>query len=271
MKTQVIEVACKCGGIHRFAAEHEGKTARCKTTGETFIIRAHQIPVVPTDPEPIRTDQPAKDAKPQKGGQRKLILIGVGCLVLLAIIASPVILKAVFLGSHTYQMASEVAERVKQKSALQWTPVNKGAQLGDVEVSINSTKIGKIDLIGLSGPGNSTKEYLSIALTIKNNSATAKLEYTTWRGGRIIVSDEAAELRDEHLNKYQLVDFGFGNKLDGAVERNASIYPGESVSDILVFELPVKSANTLRLELPGKAVAQSGRVGFEIPTSSIKR
>jgi hypothetical protein len=54
---------------------------------------------------------------------------------------------------------------------------------------------------------------------------------------------------------------------DGA----ASIWPGKSVEDVVVFEEPVVRAEYLRLELPASAFGGTGKLRFQIPTEMIEK
>jgi hypothetical protein len=52
---------------------------------------------------------------------------------------------------------------------------------------------------------------------------------------------------------------------------SASVHPGKSVEDVVVFEEPVARAEYLRLELPASAFGGTGKLRFQIPKSMIER
>jgi hypothetical protein len=51
---------------------------------------------------------------------------------------------------------------------------------------------------------------------------------------------------------------------------DASIYPGNSFDDLIVFQPPVKNIKWLHLELPTENFGGWGTLRFEIPASRIK-
>ena len=79
---------------------------------------------------------------------------------------------------------------------------------------------------------------------------------------------EFAQLWDNHSNTYRRVGFGVARP-KGQVRIN-SIYPGKSLEDLLVFEVPVDAAEYLLLQLPAKNLGQQGAFRFQIPRASIQ-
>ena len=53
--------------------------------------------------------------------------------------------------------------------------------------------------------------------------------------------------------------------------QSESVYPGKSIDDLLVFELPVEKAKYLRLELPASAFHGEGKLRIQIPADMIQR
>jgi hypothetical protein len=80
-----------------------------------------------------------------------------------------------------------------------------------------------------------------------------------------------ATLEDNFGNTYKRINFGFSSNPVGAVERSESIYPNKSVSDVLVFEMPIDTIEYLRLELPAKNFGGTGMLRLEIPKQMIAR
>ena len=52
--------------------------------------------------------------------------------------------------------------------------------------------------------------------------------------------------------------------------KKASIYPGKSITDVLVFQTLIDTIEFLELTLPLKSVGLDGVVVFRIPKASIK-
>ena len=146
---------------------------------------------------------------------------------------------------------------------------------GDIQIRIAKVVIGKVALtetytIRDKGPLYSKEKFLSIQVEINNQSETKKVDYKTWAGDTISWGDKVAVLSDEYDNNYQRVNFGFANPPVGRVDKT-SIRPGKTVTDILVFELPVSAAQVLRLELPAGNFGGEGRIRLEIPQTMVEQ
>lgn len=74
-----------------------------------------------------------------------------------------------------------------------------------------------------------------------------------------------ATLRDNFGNSYKRIHFGIGTRVVDAVERSESLYPGKSLKDVVVFELPIDTAQYLNLELPAINFGGEGMIRFRIP------
>jgi hypothetical protein len=64
-------------------------------------------------------------------------------------------------------------------------------------------------------------------------------------------------------NHYKAVGFGFGSDIVGQI-KSESIYPGQSVDDLLIFEVQVGAAKYLKLELPASNVGETGTIRLRI-------
>lgn len=115
----------------------------------------------------------------------------------------------------------------------------------------------------------SENKLLSITLSIKNVSQKKKIQYAGWSGTDSFLPENVALLRDDFDNAYKRVGFGFSTHIVGQIS-NESIYPGKEVSDVLVFEPPIGTVASLRLELPAGAFGGTGRLRLEIPKDMIE-
>jgi hypothetical protein len=131
-------------------------------------------------------------------------------------------------------------------------PSTHAVMVGNAEISVVSAKIGKVPLLHMGEDSSSKDDLLIVTVSIKNLSDLKKLEYETW--GAQMFSRSPATLEDDVGNSYKRINFGFGSNVVGHVERSESIYPGKSVTDVLVFELPVAGVKDLRISLPTKNV-----------------
>lgn len=104
----------------------------------------------------------------------------------------------------------------------------------------------------------SKEEHLRVKLSIRNTSKTKKIDYRPWGSERISVLADRAKLTDNFGNRYGMVTFGISARPNGAVESTESIYPETELTDVLVFEKPVKNCEYLTLELPLSNVGDKG-------------
>ncbi len=147
------------------------------------------------------------------------------------------------------------------KPSNEWADGFAGVKHGDVVVRVELVETGLVPLKGFGAEGESTKEYLQIKLSIKNVSSTNKIDYITWSGGSLS-SFVVAGLTDNLGNSYRRINFV--EDVMGQQDM-ASIYPGKSISDLLVFELPIEHAEFLKLELPAEVIDGTGRLRLKLP------
>lgn len=142
-------------------------------------------------------------------------------------------------------------------------------QLGDVRITVTTARIGKVPLQSLfNGKGDSTDEQMMITIKIENTSQTKKINYRTFDPD-FSIGDDMAVARDNHDNIYKRVDFGTAKP--AGKNEDVSIYPGKSIEDVLVFEVPIDGVEFVKLDLPGRPVGESGEISFWILPSEIVR
>ncbi|MFO0845931.1 MAG: hypothetical protein U0797_26715 [Gemmataceae bacterium] len=110
---------------------------------------------------------------------------------------------------------------------------------------------------------------LMVQVDLLNTNPTRKVDYTSWASRDVPTTGGRATLTDNLGNTYKQIDFGPGSYPAGAVGGAASVYPDKPVSDVLVFEVPLKAATHLDLELPGRNCGAEGAARFRIPTSVV--
>lgn len=121
----------------------------------------------------------------------------------------------------------------------------------------------------ITGRANlSAERLLTITIGIANHSDTKKLNYRSWHP-EIIIGGDVAVLRDEFGNIYKGVRFAVGVEPVGRV-KSASVYPGRSIADVLVFELPIDKAKQLDLELPGENVGTAEPLRFRLDVRKLR-
>lgn len=149
----------------------------------------------------------------------------------------------------------------------EWIPATKTAKRGLVEVRVVSVSLGKVPLISIldsDRESRSEEELISIKLEISNTSQTKKLNYRSWDGGRLAIERDYATLRDNFENTYKRISFGATTRPVGAIKGSESIYPEKSITDVLVFEIPVGRATHLDLELPAANYGDEGFIRIRI-------
>ena len=144
---------------------------------------------------------------------------------------------------------------------------------GTTVVQIESIEYGKIELEGMlrKEKSYSDKEVLILGIKITNNHQTRKVDYTSWRGEYSSSSYNNAKLTDERNSSYKnplLSETGMYlySSLMKPVKgiSTASIYPKQSVTDVLIFERPSPTVQTLTLTLPARNVAEPGKQSSDI-------
>jgi hypothetical protein len=141
---------------------------------------------------------------------------------------------------------------------LLWGPL----RVGDVEVLVTAAGVGPVQLKTSNGFRESERKHFWIRATVRNVSATRKVDYRTWA--------LSARVTDNHGNRYRRSDFGLTAGVVGRVF-SESIHPGGEVADLLVFEEPSAGVEWLDVELPGEAVGLADDFKFRIPATMLRR
>lgn len=166
--------------------------------------------------------------------------------------------------------ASTTGGATRTSAAESWQDASKaGASCGDAKVEIASARVGLPRLIRASGRAAKPKSaLLLITVELENTDRARTLEYVSWNGPAALAS--GTSLQDNLGNPCYPKTFS-GAKLPGQFRR-ASIRPGESIEDVLLFENPLGTAGLkfLRLQLPASALGEPGTLRFEIPVAMIE-
>lgn len=106
-----------------------------------------------------------------------------------------------------------------------------------------------------------------IYITVLNPDDAVKRDYRTLRGDTFDFADRTARLSDDAGNSYTVVR---SDNYSGAVHLRESVYPGQALRDVLVFEQPVQGVDSLTLELPLGPLDGAGWAKVRIPAESIE-
>jgi hypothetical protein len=157
------------------------------------------------------------------------------------------------------------------KSGPGWVDAGQVVVRDSVQVRITTFSVGKVPLKTITGNSRSEDPLLMIRLELLNNNPTKKVEYSSWAGRSVSFDRDFATLKDNFDNRYKRIYFRTGSHPVGSVERSESIYPNKSITDVLVFEVPLDTATHLDLELPAKNFGGEGMILFRIPTRLLTR
>jgi len=151
----------------------------------------------------------------------------------------------------------------KTKTEDEWADASTSfAKQGDIRVRITGAKIGRVELTDIGKLGTKSKdELLQVSLTIENLSETKLVSYRGW--GSVDFGTQPG-LTDNFGNVYKTIGFGIFNHPISQIKQT-DIYPGKTVSDIIVFSLPVQNTQHLRLKLPARNFQGNGELRFQIP------
>jgi hypothetical protein len=150
---------------------------------------------------------------------------------------------------------------------VEWVDASKAAwQCDGVRVSISSASVGPVDLVGPNKKRERTKaKYLRLRLRLRNEGVGRMVEFGGWSSQ---TGPAAARLTDSAGKVLAVKTFEASWQPDGRAVA-VTLFPGKSAEDILVFEIPAKNVEYLRLELPGAAFGDAEPVKFQIPRSWI--
>ncbi len=166
-----------------------------------------------------------------------------------------------------------IATVLISKSALGLNPDTEPRTIvaGPAEIAISTPRISKIvvhdeirDTVAATA-----EEYLICGVHIRNISDKAKINYSPLNGSNWRAA-ERAQLLDNNDNQYKhVVASRIASRIVYQKEAD-SIYPGQHIADLLVFELPVESAEELRLVIPLECIGREGKAEFKIQMSVIE-
>jgi hypothetical protein len=146
--------------------------------------------------------------------------------------------------------------------------LNTPVKVGDVEVIVKAVSVGKLTLQSDTGlkARRETGPYLIVNLSLRNLSETKKIDYAAWAADYPNEFEPVtAVVVDELGNSYKIIPKSGIDMAPGAVHGSAVIYPGKTITDVLLFQVPVDIATRLTLELSGQNVGAGMRMKFRFP------
>jgi hypothetical protein len=171
-----------------------------------------------------------------------------------------------------------VAVSLKQKvmstrrvvGAEDWVDASVDAlKLGDVRVQIVSAKIGPVDIKRRTSVTSSPERYLMIRLRVSDEGILFHpTPYEWWSDRSDSPSKHPPTLTDNKGRTYAQKRFDPGWKVAGQLDSDA-LNPGHQVKDVLIYPVPGRDVEHLRLMLPASAFGLAGEYRFQIPRSMI--
>jgi hypothetical protein len=157
--------------------------------------------------------------------------------------------------------------RSAAKGETLWVDASKDALLHqDIRLRLRSAVVGPGDFEPLAGQKPPAETCLVIGLRITNAGISRKVSYKGW--GEPALGLARPVLRDDNGKSYAEKSFARGWQIKGR-SAAATLAPGKSIDDVLVFEAPPQSVEYLRLELPGWAVSTGGSLRLQIPRDKV--
>ncbi len=154
------------------------------------------------------------------------------------------------------------------KPEIKWTSAEWPVRAKDIQVGIVSLRVGQAALIErvYHRETLSEKPCLEVKLNITNLSKSKKVEYDSW--GEYSATNSAM-LRDNFQNEYKRMYFSYTAVIKGRTIQ-ASIYPNQSIQDVLTFQPPIAGIEYLDLELPGRNAGSDDAFRLRIPVKMIQ-
>jgi hypothetical protein len=125
----------------------------------------------------------------------------------------------------------------------------------DFTITLVDARVGPVEVVGAAP---SKDDGLVVTLIVENRSKTWKMPYTRWHG--ILSRPRTAKLVDNLENDYK--PFSRYDVIKGGVPEDRSVYPGETMTEVLAFERPVLGAKEMALILPLAPIGGEGEAVF---------
>ena len=154
---------------------------------------------------------------------------------------------------------------------VHWNAHNEVARVGDFEVAIIETSLGKVTVKDAA----TGKEYVTetdlvlVKIIVTNVNDNRKVNFSAWSSAAYKAQE--ASLHDNFGNDYDRMKFKSDRQPDGAGPAVVSFYPRKSLHDTIAFEPPINTATHLDLVLPGMNFEERRLAArFRIPLDTVR-
>ncbi len=130
------------------------------------------------------------------------------------------------------------------------------------DVKIDAAEITYVKITDNNqGPGFSSEPLFKISYTVTNTS-DEPLSYDP--GHSDLAGRRGAALYSSN-REFNRVRFSANSKVEGQTDGTATIAPGQSLKDFVLFEVPTKGVDVVMLEIPARMVSDTGLIRVNLP------
>ena len=157
-------------------------------------------------------------------------------------------------------------DEIAVANADPWDNATTVAEDDTVRVEVVSAEIGRVKSRSFGEDHLTEDNWLKIVVRIQNRTESKKFRYMSWCDSGDLRN--RAKLTDDLDNKYSI---SYERDIVGRTTIE-SVYPDKTITDLLVFEIPVDKAKFLKLALPkNKCEAGDGEFLLKIPMRLLAR
>jgi HEAT repeat protein len=212
---------------------------------------------------------------PRKAGSRTAPAIGLGINAIGSVIViSWLVIAALHASSNrtaSMPVAAADAQDFETKPGAEgddWPDAFTGTTVNGVRIKLTKAEIDVVKF-HIASEFVSDEKHLRLWIRIENTSRSRKLDFKGWGTRRFLEEVPAPTLSDNVGNTYRRVNFGAGAEVEGQVQ-SVTIYPGQVITDLVVFERPVAKCDLLHLKLPAENLGGSGPIRLQIRASDVR-
>jgi hypothetical protein len=123
--------------------------------------------------------------------------------------------------------------------------IGEVAAAGDAAVTLRSAGIGFARLRSVTGEAEqvTADRRLILTFSVANTAENKRLEFFGWQ------LTHHNGYRDDHDNKYRMLEPGIGEVAVGDTVPGLALNPGDSAVNVLLLEAPIDSASEFTIEL----------------------
>jgi len=171
---------------------------------------------------------------------------------------------AIVASSAAHTTNLDTLTNARPKPTVEIPPIQP-IKLGAAELRIVSCETMIVPLVGDKGrPAGSTAMPLMVIRVEIRNTGESPIAYTTLAGDSEAGLKDGATLKDDLSRTVRRAQFGFSIVPAGRAARE-TLFPGKSVTDVLVFEAPASPPAFLTLEASGRCVGTAGSGQLTVP------